>query len=286
VAGQEDNSNRIAVVNADGYLVDPETGLVLSSEPPVDATVRFHGYDDFMRRAFNHPIGPAGVPGTGELPRQARSILEIRNHVRTIAWQVGVPGWVVDSAVDIARRFMSRRGRGNGDNRGNGGNYTLREIAAACLLLAAREGGWPLEVKRNISVFGRPSRILSAAYSVASAVGIDPRSPPTVRQLISSIASRNGFPAHVARRALELWEKLLEVEPRYPQGKNPVPIAGALLYLAGVELEGQRGAFSSVKRFTETTGVPPGTTANRVREIRARLNGRSIRRDRSKSKVD
>lgn len=139
-------------------------------------------------------------------------------------------------------------------------------VAAACIVLACREFGFPNPALKLCELAGLdPSRVRHSYALLLQHLGVKPK-PPSPLKYLPMIASKLGLSMKTQRTAAEIIRAaqggLLLL------GKPPRSIAAAALYIAS-SIHGERRSRSA---FAAAAGVTETTLRKRVRELVKRLD--------------
>jgi len=259
-----------------GIIICSDTAEVLGEIVDTGPEWRAFSYEEYMSRARGSEIFAPGVEPPSTLvhrPTWFKDVREkliaarlnrlIRRHNRSdsrnperlisaYAAKLSLPRHVVEDALNIYRKLKSLSlCRGSVRN---------SAVAAACLYAACRMNSIPRTIKEFTETLGVPRKDLSNWYRViAYEVGI--RANHSVEQYIKRISSALNMRSSTVEKALEIYRAVMEAN--IGSGKNPVGLAAAIIYIAGI-ISGDR---RTMKEITTVTGVTEVTMRKRIREI-------------------
>ncbi len=182
--------------------------------------------------------------------------VEAFQELNRVAALLELPGHVVDTAAVLLRKALRA-----GLLRHRGGSR-LREWVAALLVAASRLSSGPQLTVRDVAVrLGVPERRVARAYrELVMGLGVRPRPlDPTsyIPRIAAAVRATPAVEALAARLAAALRQRGLA------QGKPPLGLAAAAVYLASILLDEKRGQTA----IARAAGITDMTVRNRYRDL-------------------
>ncbi len=224
-----------------------------------------NGYKDISGRS----LSPTTIARMNRLRwlnrRTGRS--EVRNlrdaifELKRISSQLGISEDITETAAIYYRRALKAkliRGR------------SIDSMTASAIYIACRTHNVPKTLK-DICTTGKVDRkeLARCVRVYIVELGIKP-TPIDPAQLVSRLGAELGLTMHTQNRAIEILKTVREF--KLDVGKNPMSIAAAVLYIAGIQT-GERRTQQQVAEAAKTT---PVTLRNRFKELVAALEIGSV----------
>ena len=177
--------------------------------------------------------------------------------LRAMHGKLGLPDNILERATSLYAALVK-----NGYSRGR----VLASLMGASLYIACREANVPRTLQVVATVSGVRVKMLSKDMRHIISKGMAAPNQYGLAQLITKIANDLGATTTCNRRAVELAGRL---DSMYVAGKNPMSLAAALLYVAGLEESKKHSAAA----MAAASGVSTVSIRNRSIEIRELLGG-------------
>jgi transcription initiation factor TFIIB len=188
-----------------------------------------------------------------QLDTSTRNLKEAFSHLDKLRHKLGLPENVVEKVAYIYRKANERkliRGR------------TIPGVLGAAVYIACREIGNPRTLKDIARAINVTRRELRKTYGIL-VLGLDLKVPMIdPMNCINRVANKIGISEKTKRHAMDLMSSV--TENRESNGKNPMGLAAAVLYLSSLT----QGESNKQLVFAEAGGVTEVTIRNLVRGIR------------------
>lgn len=183
---------------------------------------------------------------------EARNLRDAIFELKRIASQLGISEDITESAAIYYRRALKAkliRGR------------SIDSMTASAIYIACRTHNVPKTLK-DICTTGKVDRkeLARCVRVYIVELGIKP-TPIDPAQLVSRLGTELKITMHTQNRAIEILKTVREF--RLDVGKNPMSIAAAVIYIAGIQT-GERRTQQQVAEAAKTT---PVTLRNRFKEL-------------------
>lgn len=187
---------------------------------------------------------------------EARNLRDAIFELKRIASQLGISEDITESAAIYYRRALKAkliRGR------------SIDSMTAAAIYIACRTHNVPKTLK-DICTTGKVEKkeLARCVRVYIVELGIKP-TPIDPAQLVSRLGTELEVTMHTQNRAIEILKTVREY--KLDVGKNPMSIAAAVIYIAGIQT-GERRTQQQVAAAAKTT---PVTLRNRFKELVAAL---------------
>ncbi len=183
---------------------------------------------------------------------QTRNLREALRELKRLGSQLELSQDIVESASHYYRKalkFKLIRGR------------SIDSMIAAAVYIAARTNSVPLTLKDIEKHTPIDRKVLARCFRVyVKELNIKP-TPADPSIMLDRLASQLDLTSGTRQRAIEILRHTREL--KLDVGKNPMSIAAAAVYLAGIQT-GERRTQQQVAKAAETT---PVTLRNRFKEI-------------------
>ncbi|MEA2069981.1 MAG: TFIIB-type zinc ribbon-containing protein [Asgard group archaeon] len=187
---------------------------------------------------------------------EARNLRDAIAELKRLASQLSISDDITETAATYYRRALKAkliRGR------------SINSMTAAAIYIACRTHNVPKTLKDVCEVGKVERKELARCVRVYIVeLGIKP-TPINPAQLVSRLASELEITMHTQNRAIEILKSAQKY--RLDVGKNPMSIAAAVIYIAGIQT-GERRTQQQVAKAARTT---PVTLRNRFKELVAAL---------------
>jgi transcription initiation factor TFIIB len=187
---------------------------------------------------------------------EARNLKDAIFELKRISSQLSISDDITETAAIYYRRALKAkliRGR------------SINSMTAAAIYIACRTHNVPKTLKDVCSVGKVNRKELARCVRVYIVeLGIKP-SPINPAQLVSRLGNELKLTMHTQNRAIEILKEVREY--KLDVGKNPMSIAAAVIYIAGIQT-GERRTQQQVAKAAKTT---PVTLRNRFKELVAHL---------------
>ncbi|MBD3192133.1 MAG: transcription initiation factor IIB [Candidatus Heimdallarchaeota archaeon] len=187
---------------------------------------------------------------------EARNLRKAISELKRIASQLSISDDINETAAMYYRKALKAkliRGR------------SINSMTAAAIYIACRTHNVPKTLKDVCTVAKVDRKELARCVRVYIVeLGIKPK-PINPAQLVSRLATELELTMHTQKRAIEILKKVRD--HKLDVGKNPMSVAAAVLYIAGIQT-GERRTQQQVAQAAKTT---PVTLRNRFKEIVAML---------------
>jgi len=249
-------------VTPEGFVVDPDTGEVIDDTVLDSRAPPLFSPEEFLKKSHWYPVNMFSFSSVGTVKKRdplERALRNVNKHISKMTYDMGLPSWLAQDAMMLAKKVIAKRIV----------RAKATEIASACIFLSARMNGYVLSLKRNTQHLGTPRRILNIAYIISQHLSLprEKMKPPSPLDFVSKFISILKLPPKVALEAHRLYREIMRKNSKYFQGKNPLPVAVALVILAAKS----HNIRISITQACRELKVAPGTTATRYREIRKLL---------------
>jgi transcription initiation factor TFIIB len=183
---------------------------------------------------------------------EARNLRDAIFELKRIASQLGISEDINETAAIYYRRALKAkliRGR------------SIESMTASAIYIACRTHNVPKTLK-DICTTGKVDRkeLARCVRVYIVELGIKP-TPIDPAQLVSRLGAELKITMHTQNRAIEILKTVREF--RLDVGKNPMSIAAAVIYIAGIQT-GERRTQQQVAEAAKTT---PVTLRNRFKEL-------------------
>jgi transcription initiation factor TFIIB len=186
-----------------------------------------------------------------------RNLNHAMAHIGTICDILHLPYIIKEKAAVIYRKALKKglvRGR------------AIEGIADASIYATCRMNNIPISLKEIEECSIEEKWSIARYYRlILEELHLKPHPPETLRRMIKT-ANNLGISLETQQRAVELIEKAKEM--KITQGKNPISLAAASLYLACLLNEEN----VTQKRLSEATGISEVSIRNRYTELRDKLS--------------
>jgi transcription initiation factor TFIIB len=187
---------------------------------------------------------------------EARNLRDAIFELKRISSQLGISDDITETAAIYYRRALKAkliRGR------------SIDSMTAAAIYIACRTHNVPKTLKDICTIAKVNKKELARCVRVyIIELNIKP-TPIDPAQLVSRLATELELTMHTQSRAIEILKSVREY--RLDVGKNPMSIAAAVVYIAGIQT-GERRTQQQVAKAARTT---PVTLRNRFKELVAGL---------------
>nr|WP_167827917.1 transcription initiation factor IIB family protein [Pyrolobus fumarii] len=184
------------------------------------------------------------------------SEVEAFQELNEVAGILGVPSHVIDTAAVLLRKALSKKVM-----RRVGGKR-LREWMAAIIVAAARIAGGPsLSIREAAERLGLDAARVARAYrELVMSLGVHVK-PPDPAQTVPKLTEKLGLNPAVEILAARLLNALRQ--RGLTQGKPPLGLAAAAVYLSSILLDQKRNQMDIAK----AAGITDATIRNRYKDI-------------------
>ena len=257
--------------NPEGFLVD-EDGNVLNDvvfDPRPDW--RAFSLDEFMMKAHHNRLSFTAYNwGVGTrinvkyLSSEEKRLSNIQFQIDRIKNVLNIPQHVVDESKYIARRIVKQKLCNKKD--------TII-IALASLVISSRILNYPLTLKNT--VFRNCMRdVFRVVFEVKNQLGLRV-GVISIENLILKLGNELKLNYKTIRTAIKLFRELKSNYRNFIQGKNPLPLSIALLYLALARVNSiqevhkmkRRHNIQRIKSFCESKGISYQTVLFHIKVI-------------------